>query len=67
MHFFLNWNYPFCRKWILKAEDKKSFQAWTKNIRKVFRPKWVDKSVTSCWVQVSLNFLKLNLDLSKRI
>ena len=38
------------RSWVMKAENKETFDGWIKNIRKAYRPRWVDKSATQCWL-----------------
>eukprot|EP00826_Nyctotherus_ovalis_P033885 TRINITY_DN2767_c0_g1_i1.p1 TRINITY_DN2767_c0_g1~~TRINITY_DN2767_c0_g1_i1.p1 ORF type:complete len:178 (+),score=7.93 TRINITY_DN2767_c0_g1_i1:115-648(+) len=38
------------RSWIMKAKDKESFDDWVRNIRKAYRPRWVDKSASQCWL-----------------
>lgn len=38
------------RSWVMKAKNKESFEDWVKSIRKAYRPRWVDKSASQCWL-----------------
>ena len=39
------------RLWTLQANNKETFTCWTDIIRKAYRPRWVEKSASHCWVR----------------